>query len=131
MTTAVGADGAVLSWPSHEHTLTILTTCGFIRGITFIGQAFEVVFGRCRAVLDVRGADFAMMQSEVMLGKIISLVVLTGFSINAKLPLPHPVLDPIELHVHGFGTLLFDVFGGDSNGSCVVRLHRCRRLRMS
>jgi hypothetical protein len=34
------------------------------------------------------------------------------------------ILDPIETHVHGFGSFLFDCFVGEADGGRVVGLQR-------
>ena len=43
-----------------------------------------------------------------MLDEVVTKVSDAGFPINEKLALPGAVLDPIEVHVDGFGCFLFD-----------------------
>ena len=45
-----------------------------------------------------------VMGRRVVLGEIVTKVSAAGFPINEKLTLPGAVLDPIELHIDGFGS---------------------------
>ena len=55
-----------------------------------------------------------------MFGKIISSVQNSSFPVDVELSLAHPVADPIEAHVDGFGAFLFDGVVGNSGGGAVV-----------
>ena len=66
--------------------------------------------------LQVGKAHKAVMVRRVVLGEVVSKVSAAGFPIYEKLALPDAVLDPIEAHVDGFGSFLFD---------CVVREAFC------
>ena len=52
------------------------------------------------------------MRRRVVLAGIIGTVILTWFPIDVKLALFDTVLDPIEMHVHGFGVALLDSTSG-------------------
>ena len=41
------------------------------------------------------------------------------------------VMEPVELHVHGFGSFGLDMTVDDVFSSAVVSLDRCRRLMMT
>ena len=66
----------------------------------------------------------------MMFREVIGLVGSSWFPVDEKLALADSVADPIETHIHSFGTFLFDIIGGDTYCSGVVGLERCRRLRM-
>ena len=54
---------------------------------------------------------------------IITSVVVDGFPIYFELALSTSVTDPIETHIDGLGTFLFDGVRGKSYGGGVVHLH--------
>ena len=58
-------------------------------------------------------------------GKIIGMVGTAGLPENVKLALPDLIPDPIELHVDGLGSLLFDGVIGNAASSAVVGLQWC------
>ena len=65
------------------------------------------------------------MGSGVVFGKIIGAIEDALFPVYNKLSLSNAVADPIETHINGFGTFLFDNVIGNSVGSTVVGLDRC------
>ncbi len=65
----------------------------------------------------------AVVGSRVMLGVIIGKIVCSGPPVDQELPLAGPVLDPVESHVDGLGSFLFDGVVGESLGSGVIDLH--------
>ena len=66
-----------------------------------------------------------------MLCEIIREIVGAFAPVDKKLALAYAVTYPIKTHVHGFGSSLFDGFVGDTGGTGVVGLDRCRCLWMS
>jgi hypothetical protein len=67
----------------------------------------------------------------MLLGVIIGKIVCSGPPVDQELPLAGPVLDPVESHVDGLGSFLFDGVVGESFGSGVMDLHWGWRLRMT
>ena len=63
-----------------------------------------------------------MVAGWVVLGVIVGLVRATGFPVYAELALLHSIANPVESHVHGFGSLGFDCVVGDSFSCGVVCL---------
>ena len=57
-----------------------------------------------------------------MFGEVICPIQMALVPKNVKLPLPHMVANPIEMHVNGFGAFLFDGIIGDARGCAVVGL---------
>ena len=55
---------------------------------------------------------------------VISFVENTFFPVDKELALAYTVSDPIEAHVNGFRSFLFDSVVGDTSGSAVVGLNR-------
>jgi hypothetical protein len=61
-------------------------------------------------------------------GERISEVSTAGTVVYQELLLPDVITNPVETHVHGFGTLLLDCVVGKTFGCGVVYLHGCGRL---
>ena len=55
-----------------------------------------------------------------MLGVVIRQVALPSFPVDCELSLTGAILDPVESHIHCFGSLHFDVVVGESFGCGVV-----------
>ena len=49
-----------------------------------------------------------MVGRGVVLGVVISEILLAGFPVHSELSLFYPILDPVESHVHCFGSLGLD-----------------------
>jgi hypothetical protein len=82
--------------------------------------------------VDIRGSDvLVVLRWCVVFSEIIGQVGRSWPPIYIALFLLYPVLYPIELHLHGFGFLLFDLFVGKTVGGGVVHLHRGGRLGVS
>ena len=62
------------------------------------------------------------MFCRVMLGWIIGEIVFGAFPVKMKLLLSLSVADPVEAHIHGFGSALNDCVCEDANGAFVVKL---------
>jgi len=60
-----------------------------------------------------------------------SLVGVAGPPEDVELALALAIADPIEAHIHGFETFLFDGVIDDSTGCAIVHLHGCCRLDMA
>ena len=52
----------------------------------------------------------------MVLGRVVRQIVFTWFPEDVELSLGSSVLEPIELHVDGFGTFLFDGSCEDATG---------------
>jgi len=72
-----------------------------------------------------------MMEFLVMLNEGISFVGGTWLPKDVILALANEIMNPIKLHVNGFGPFLFDVIVGNSSGCGIVGLNRSGRLWMS
>ena len=70
------------------------------------------------------------MSGWVVFGEVICPIQTALAPKNVKLSLPHMVVNPIEMHVNGFGAFLFDGIIGDARGCAVVSLDGGRWLRM-
>jgi len=68
------------------------------------------------------------MFSGVMFGRIICKIFLPTFPVDMKLFLSLAVTNPIETHIHGFGSALNDSVGEDTNSAFVVKLERSGTL---
>ena len=91
---------------------------------------------RCQEVdllvcVDVVWALEAVVGSGVVFGVIITKVEGTGSVVDEELLLAFAVLDPVEAHVDGFGSFLFDGFVGEPHRGSVVDLDRGGRLGMA
>ena len=60
----------------------------------------------------------------VVLREVIAHVDLARAPINVELTLLDAVADPVEAHIHGFGSTLLDVVVADSGGARIVNLDR-------
>ena len=58
-----------------------------------------------------------MVRGGVVFGKVITVVAATWFPIDDKLLLIASVSDPVETHIHCFGSLLLDGVIDDAVGS--------------
>ena len=56
----------------------------------------------------------------MVLGRIVHQTVFTWFPEDVQLSLGGSVLEPIESHVDGFGTFLFDSSCEDATGSNII-----------
>ena len=65
------------------------------------------------------------MFCRVMLGRVISKIVFAFFPVDTKLILFLSIANPIQSHVHGFGSALDDGVGDDASGTFVVELNWC------
>jgi len=54
--------------------------------------------------------------------EIICLIAIAGTPKNMKLALVDAIMDPIKMHVNGFGAFLFDSVIGDATGRAVIGL---------
>ena len=71
------------------------------------------------------------MRRKVMLGKIIGTIATAFTPIDLKLALANSIADPVEPHVNGLGSFLFDRVVGDTGGGAVISSDRCGRLGMA
>ena len=71
-----------------------------------------------------------VMGRRVVLGEVVNEVSASGFTINEKLAYPSAVLDPIEAHIDGFGSFLFDCAVGKAFRGRVVDADWSRWLRV-
>ena len=62
--------------------------------------------GQLNNWVQVGGSHDTAMGRRVVLGEIVTEFRAAGFPINEKLTLPGAVLDPIEVHIDGFGYFL-------------------------
>ena len=99
-----------LDTPSHEERADIV---GYLRAVQVFGPHFSVVGGR------------------MVLGVVITKVGFARGPVDFELALANSVLDPVEAHVDGFGSLLLDGAVCEAHCSGVVHLHGCGRLRVS
>jgi hypothetical protein len=72
-----------------------------------------------------------MMGRRMMLGEVVSLIVYSWLSVDDELTSVNPVADPVETHVHGFGSALLDRVVGDAFSAFVACLGGCVRLWMT
>ena len=71
-----------------------------------------------------------VMRWGVMFGMIIYQILGSRSSVNDKLALLGPILDPIKTHVNSLGSFLFYGAIGESDSKSVVDLHGSGRLGM-
>ena len=81
--------------------------------------------------VDVVWALEAVVGSGVVFGVVVTKVDDPGRVVDEKLLLALAVLDPVEAHVDGFGSFLFDGFVGEPHRCSVVDLDRGGRLGMA
>lgn len=72
--------------------------------------------------MEISRANVLMMTGRMILGKVIRFVVGTFAPIDLKLTLANAVAEPVEAHVHGFRTFLFDEIVGNAGCSDIVSL---------
>ena len=65
-------------------------------------------------------SDSTMVCSRVVLGRVVGQIVFTWFLEDIELSLDSSVFEPIEAHVDGFGTFLFNSSCEDTTGSKIV-----------
>jgi hypothetical protein len=118
-------------WPGSrggiQHTLTP-------SGVSFAKGLWREIIIQARIVVVVVGLQkVSMVHGDMMFGmmmlfEIVGAVSRSAPPIDMVLFLPNAVANPIEAHIHCFGSLLFDGFVGDATGGAVVGNHRSRRL---
>ena len=81
-----------------------------------VGQLVGRLLGRVELVWSY----LTVVGGGMMLGVIVTKIVGAGAPVDDKLSLAGPVLDPIEAHVDGFGSFLFDGVVGEALSSGVV-----------
>jgi hypothetical protein len=59
---------------------------------------------------------------RVVFGVVVGKIVCSLSPMDEELALADSVADPVEAHIHGFGSSLFDCFVADSGGTGVVGL---------
>ena len=67
----------------------------------------------------------------MVLGVVVPKIDVAWSVVDKELLLGLSILDPVEAHVDGFGSFLFDGFVGESDGGGVVDLHGGGRLGMT
>ena len=67
----------------------------------------------------------------MVFSEIVSQISFPWGPIDLKLALGNAVLEPVEAHVNGFGSILFDGVVEDTIGRAVVSSDRCRGLFVS
>jgi hypothetical protein len=76
-------------------------------------------------------AHEAVMGRGVVLGEVVGQIVGTLAPVDVEVALSDPVANPVEPHVHGFGSALFDSAIGNAGSARVVRLDWGGRLGVS
>ena len=66
-----------------------------------------------------------MMRDREMFGEVVCFVVCTCSPLNLRLILAFTVLEPVVLHVNGFGPALFDGLVGNADSCGVVTSYWC------
>ena len=61
-----------------------------------------------------------MVCARVVLGRVVGQIVFSWFPEDVKLALGCAVLEPIEAHVYGFETILFNCSCEDATGGNIV-----------
>ena len=69
-----------------------------------------------------------VMTGLVMFGVVVGEVAFAGGPVDKELALGNPIVDPVELHVHGLGPALFAGVIGNGVGRGVVSCSGGRRL---
>lgn len=72
-----------------------------------------------------------MLWQWKVLGEVISHVGFARSPAYFKLVLLDAIIDPVEMHVHGFATPLLDTVVGNAHGSAIVCDHWCWLLLVS
>ena len=78
--------------------------------------------------MQVDGTMLVVVGGAVVFGEVIGSIIFSSAPMNDKLFLVYSVTDPIEMHVDGFGSTLFNSVIGNSSGSTVVGLDDSRGL---
>ena len=81
--------------------------------------------------VDVMWAFEAVVGSGMVLGVVVPQIDVTWSVVDKELLLGFTILDPVEAHVDGFGSFLFDGFVGKPDGGGVVNLDGGGRLGMA
>jgi hypothetical protein len=64
----------------------------------------------------------------MVLGRVISKIVLCTFPVYVKLFLSLSIANPVETHIHRFGSALYYIVGEYAYSTLVVELERCGAL---
>ena len=72
-----------------------------------------------------------MVGTRVMFGGVISKIFVAWAPSKCKLLLFNMIFDPVETHINGFGTFLFEVVVDDAVGGAVVGANQGGRLGMA
>ena len=91
--------------------------------VGFVCLVWQVRGGLARFV-QVGGTHFDVMCWRVVLALVVGKIGGSRLPVHFELALFGSVLDPIEAHIDGFGSLLFDCVISDVRGSAVVGLDR-------
>ena len=59
-----------------------------------------------------------MVFSGVMFGRVVGEIGFAGFVVDMEVALTDAIADPEKAHIHGFGSLLFDVVVDDWQWRC-------------
>ena len=79
-------------------------------------------------LVQVDWAHCAVVLGRVVLGVVVSEIIRSGLPENLELVLADAISHPVEAHIHGFGSFLFDCVIDDAVGTRVVGLNGCGRL---
>jgi hypothetical protein len=103
---------------------------GLLSEFCLLGKCYRLTYCCVGALvlLQVAGAHPLMMSWWMMLRVIVCQVVTAFLPADFELILCHAVADPVEAHVYGFGSLLFDCVVGDSSGTFIICYHDGWRL---
>ena len=82
----------------------------------------------CEKVASTHGL---VVRRGVMFGEVVGQIVSPAAPVNDELALVDAIADPVETHVHGFGSALFDSAVRDASSTGVVGLDWCGWLRMA
>jgi hypothetical protein len=80
----------------------------------------DYIVGQLLSCVEEVWAHTAVVDGRVMLGEVFSTIVCPGLPEDKDFSLAGPLLDPVETHVDGLGSLLFDGVLGESHGSGVI-----------
>jgi len=72
--------------------------------------------------MEICGLHSLMMGGGMVFCEIIHPIAVTKTPKNMKLALVDAIMDPIKMHVNGFGAFLFDGVIGNATGHAVVSL---------
>jgi len=85
-------------------------------------EALKVIGVWVLGIVQIVGADSAMMFGGMMLGKVVGAAQNALAPKDVKLILADAITNLIKSHVHRFGTFLLDSVVGNANGCGIVRL---------